>query len=93
MYVKFGELPTLWYYDFRDAGILTDYALPVGSPQEGRYYIGIYGYSSAYYDIRIRVNGTVLQLFNFLQITLTSLPIMNSNENLLDFFFTLLKCR
>ena len=45
LYVKYEELPLLWDYDYRNALVVDSYALTVGSPDEGRYYIGVYGYT------------------------------------------------
>jgi hypothetical protein len=55
LYVKFEEIPTLFYYDYRNAAIVVNYALTVGSPEEGRYYIGIYGYNACEYSIHVNV--------------------------------------
>jgi len=55
LYVSFDEVPTLFDYDFRNAAVLDNYALTVGNPLEGRYYIGIYGYNAADYTIHVNV--------------------------------------
>jgi len=45
LYIKFEDMPMLWDYDYRNALTIQNYALTVGGPMEGRYFIGIYTYS------------------------------------------------
>jgi len=57
LYISFGKLPSLFQYDFRDATIQENYALTIGSPQVGTYYIGMYGYRACTYSIKLTVQG------------------------------------
>jgi EGF domain-containing protein/pre-peptidase len=52
IYVKRGELPSLWNFDYRDTSINSDYALTVDGVERGVYYVGIYGYRATAYNIQ-----------------------------------------
>jgi len=56
LYVRYGALPTLWDYDARDATLRKDYAVKMGSPTEGVYYFGIYGYDDVSWSIRVQTS-------------------------------------
>jgi len=51
LYLKFGDQPTLWDFDYQDSSSDTNVALRVDNPQRGTWYIGIYGYTSGSYNL------------------------------------------
>jgi len=53
LFVKQGSLPTRFVYDYRDTGIQQQFNLSINDPGQAVWYIGVYGWSTCQYQIKI----------------------------------------
>lgn len=57
LYVKSGQNPTIYSYDYRDVGIDKLFTLYVPNPGTQTWYLGIFGYSACQYSIQYTVSN------------------------------------
>jgi Bacterial pre-peptidase C-terminal domain/EGF-like domain len=53
LYVKLGDLPSLWDYDYRDDSLAKNFEIEMVESTPGLYYAGVYGFSACSYSIEI----------------------------------------
>jgi len=56
LYIKRGQNPTQFVYDYMDAGITKYFQITVPDPASDTWYFGIYGYSACAYQIWVTIS-------------------------------------
>jgi hypothetical protein len=60
LYVRFGNVPTLDQWDYRDINMVQNFTLTILNTQVGVYYAGIYGYTAGSFSLKASVSANCL---------------------------------
>ena len=53
MYVRHGKLPTRAHFDYDDLTLNTNFTVNVPNPENGDWYIGVYGFQGCSFTIQV----------------------------------------
>ena len=62
MYVRHAMLPTRARFDYDDLTLRTNFTINVPNPENGYWYVGVYGFQGCSYTIEVDAEVPFLQL-------------------------------